>query len=152
MQPLPPKDGPGLSTMGLVIADAQLAATADPKLGGAQIAFMNSGGVRADLLYPAAPGELSDGLVSYGEAFAVQPFGNSLVVMTLTGAQIKTLLEQQFYPTYDYVLQVSKGFTFTWTKSAQLGSKVDPAKEAVRFITSIVRIRLNGLKGVYRHA
>jgi 5'-nucleotidase len=124
---LPVKDGPGHATMGLVVADAQLAATADPKFGGAQIAFMNPGGVRADLLYPAAPGEAKDGLVSYGEAFTVQPFGNSLVVMTLTGAQIEKLLEQQFTMAGNKVLQVSKGFTFAWSASAPLGAKVDPA-------------------------
>jgi len=124
---LPVKDGPGHATMGLVVADAQLAATADPKFGGAQIAFMNPGGVRADLLHPAAPGEAEDGLVSYGEAFTVQPFGNSLVVMTLTGAQIETLLEQQFTMAGAKVLQVSKGFTFAWSASAPLGAKVDPA-------------------------
>ncbi len=135
LEKTPPKDGPGISTMGLVIADAQLAATADPKLGGAQIAFMNSGGVRADLVYPAAPGELADGIVTYGEAFAVQPFGNSLVVMTLTGAQIKALLEQQFTPGFEYVLQVSKGFTFTWSKSAQVGAKVDPSSIKLNGVT-----------------
>ena len=121
------KDGPGHATMGLVVADAQLAATADPKFGGAQIAFMNPGGVRADLSYPAAPGEAKDGLVSYGEAFTVQPFGNSLVVMTLTGAQIETLLEQQFTMAGNKILQVSEGFSFTWSASAPIGSKVDPA-------------------------
>jgi 5'-nucleotidase len=76
--------------MGNLIADAQLAATAPAGKGGAQIAFMNPGGVRADLV-PAA-----DGSVSYGQIFSVQPFGNSLVVKTMTGAQIRALLEQQF--------------------------------------------------------
>lgn len=123
----PVKDGPGNSTMGLVIADAQLAATADVMLGGAEIAFMNQGGVRADMLYPAAPGEPNDGIVTYGEAFTVQPFGNSLVVMTLTGAQLKTMLEQQFPPGFERVLQPSKGFTYTWKKSGPPGNKVDPA-------------------------
>ena len=69
------------------IADAQLAATRGL---GAQIAFTNSGGVRADIV-PAA-----DGSVTYGQIFAMQPFGNNLVVKTLTGAQLKALLEQQF--------------------------------------------------------
>lgn len=77
----------GESALGDVIADAQLWATAPAALGGAQLAFMNAGGIRADL--PA-------GSVTYGQAFSVQPFGNSLVTMTLTGAQIDALLEQQF--------------------------------------------------------
>jgi 5'-nucleotidase len=49
---------------------------------------MNAAGVRNDL---HGPGE-----VTYGEAFAVQPFSNHLVTLTLTGAQIEHLLEQQF--------------------------------------------------------
>jgi len=123
----PPMMKPGLSTMGAVIADSQLAATAPVMLGAAQIALMNQGGVRADLLFPKAPGELVDGVVSYGEAFAVQPFGNSLVVMTLTGAQIDAVLEQQFSQNFSNVLQVSQGFSFAYSASAPLGARVDPA-------------------------
>ncbi len=73
------------STLGNVIADAQLAATDDEA--GAVAAFMNPGGVRADLLA---------GDVTYEEAFTVQPFGNNLVTLDLTGAQLNCLLEQQF--------------------------------------------------------
>ncbi len=130
-----PPNGSGLSPMGVVVANSQLAATADPKLGGAQIAFMNPGGVRADMVYddngtPADPSD--DGTVTYGDAFAVQPFGNNLVVMTLTGAQVKTLLEQQFYlgpngNALANILQVSQGFTYTYSLSAPIGAKVDPA-------------------------
>lgn len=124
----PPMMLPGLSTMGAVIADAQLAATEDVMLGGAQIALMNPGGVRADLLYAKSPEEPDDGIVTYGEAFTVQPFGNSLVVMTLTGAQIDQVLEQEFVPGKDpKILQVSSGFTFAYSESAPFGSKVDPA-------------------------
>lgn len=78
------------SALGNLIADAQLAATQSPDRGGAQIAFMNPGGVRADLV-PAA-----DGSVTYGQLFSTQPFGNSLVVKTMTGLQLRRLLEQQF--------------------------------------------------------
>jgi 5'-nucleotidase len=124
----PPMMKPGLSTMGAVIADAQLAATADVMLGGAQIAFMNPGGVRADLVYEAAPEEAADGIVTYGEAFTVQPFGNSLVVMTLTGAQIEALLEQQFVEGFDpKILQVSAGFTYTYSEGAPVGDKIEPS-------------------------
>ena len=124
----PPMMVPGLSTMGAVIADAQLAATSIPMLGGAEIAFMNPGGVRADLLYPAAVDEPQDGIVTYGEAFTVQPFSNSLVVMDLTGAQIEALLEQQWVPGKDpKILQVSEGFTYAHSLSAPIGAKVDPA-------------------------
>ena len=85
----------GGSALGGVITDAQLAATGSDATGGAVAAFMNPGGIRADIRF-AASGNEADGEVTYGEAFAVHPFGNSLVTMSLTGAQIKTLLEQQF--------------------------------------------------------
>jgi 5'-nucleotidase len=86
----------GESALGDVIADAQLWATTPADLGGAQIAFMNAGGIRADLTFTEISGGEAEGEVTYGEAFTVQPFGNSLVTMTLTGAQVDALLEQQF--------------------------------------------------------
>jgi 5'-nucleotidase len=104
---------------GDVIADAQLVATQPANLGGAQIAFMNPGGIRGGalngfLFTPAgaeAPGE-----VTYGEAFTIQPFGNSLVTKTMTGAQIRDLLEQQFVgcggQTTKRILQISAGFSY----------------------------------------
>ena len=80
---------------GNLIADAQLAATDDPGTGDAVAAFMNPGGVRADFVH-APSGSEDPGEVTYGEAFTVQPFGNSLVTMTLTGAQILEMLKQQW--------------------------------------------------------
>ena len=68
-------------------------------------------------------------LVRYEEIFNVQPFGNSLVTMTLTGAQIDTMLEQQFDNPgtgQNRVLSLSTGSTYSWTASAAIGSKVDP--------------------------
>jgi 5'-nucleotidase len=117
----------GESALGDVIADAQLAATDDPGFGDAVAAFMNPGGIRADLTFPSSSVGEGDGRVTYGEAFAVQPFGNSLVTMTLTGAQIDTLLEQQFDNPgvgQSRILQVSDGFAYTWSASAPTGSKV----------------------------
>ena len=73
-----------------LIADAGLAATKGPRRGNADLSFINATGVRTDLI-PAA-----DGTVTYGQIFALQPFGNNLVVKTLTGTQLKALLEQQF--------------------------------------------------------
>ncbi|WP_344137879.1 bifunctional metallophosphatase/5'-nucleotidase [Luedemannella flava] len=81
--------------LGDVIADAQLAATSSASTGGAQIALMNTGGIRADLVY-AQSGAEGDGVVTYGEAFAVQPFNNNLVTLDYTGAQLLTVLQQQF--------------------------------------------------------
>jgi 2',3'-cyclic-nucleotide 2'-phosphodiesterase (5'-nucleotidase family) len=81
-----------------LIADAQLAATA-PAPGSAQMAFMNPGGVRADLTYASSSAGEGDGVVTYGEAFTVQPFGNFVTVKTMTGDMIERLLEQQFTDT-----------------------------------------------------
>lgn len=120
----------GESALGDVIADGQLAATADPSLGGAVIAFMNPGGIRADLSYLSSPAGEGDGNVTYGEMFTVQPFGNSMVTMTLTGAQIERLLEEQFIGCTlgsNRILQVSAGFTYTWKASGPVCDKVDPA-------------------------
>ena len=111
----------GESALGDVIADAQLEGTDDAGTGNAVAAFMNPGGIRADF---------DAGEVTYGEAFTVQPFGNSLVTMTLTGAQIETLLEQQWCgqdPARPRILQVSAGFTYEWSFAAPICDKVDPA-------------------------
>lgn len=117
----------GESALGDVIADAQLEATNDPGFGDAVVAFMNPGGIRADLTFSQISGGEQPGEVTYGEMFTVQPFGNSMVTMTLTGAQIKAVLEQQFNnPSagQNRILQVSNGFTYTWSVSAPMGSKV----------------------------
>jgi 5'-nucleotidase len=122
----------GESALGDLIADGQLAATADPAFGGAVVAFMNPGGIRADLTYASSPAGEGDGNVTYGEMFTVQPFGNSMVTLTITGAQIDTLLEQQFVGCGQpaggqKILQVSAGFTYSWSASAPACNKVDPS-------------------------
>jgi 5'-nucleotidase len=113
----------GESALGNLIADAQLHATRAPERGGAQIAFTNPGGVRASLV----PRE--DGSVLFSQLFAVHPFGNDLVTLTLTGAQIRELLEQQFTgyrngQTAPRVLQPSAGFRYVWRSSAAPGQRV----------------------------
>jgi 5'-nucleotidase len=118
----------GESALGDVIADAQLAATAPAGFGDAVVAFMNPGGIRTDLLFNQISGGEAPGEVTYGEAFNVQPFGNALVTMTLTGNQIDTLLELQFdnpTPGSTRILQVSDGFIYTWDDAQPTGSKVD---------------------------
>jgi 5'-nucleotidase len=103
---------------GDLIADAQLHATAPADLGGAQMAFMNSGGVRGTGMV-AGPFPHD---VTYGEAFTLQPFGNSLVVMDLTAGQIRDLLEQQFPgcegQTVAHILQLSRGLLERWSTGA----------------------------------
>ncbi len=107
----------GESALGDVIADAQLAATAPAGLGGAQIAFMNPGGIRGDMhTSDISSGGEAIGEVTYGEAFTVQPFGNSLVTKTMTGDMIRRLLQQQFVgcavPTSPRILQISSTFSY----------------------------------------
>jgi 5'-nucleotidase len=128
----------GESALGDVIADAQLDATNDPGFGDAVVAFMNPGGIRADLLYAGSPAGEGDGNVTYNESFTVQPFGNSLVTMTLSGAQLDTLLEQQFVgcgQTANRILQVSNGFTYSWSASGAACEKVDAASIMIDGVT-----------------
>jgi 5'-nucleotidase len=115
----------GESTLGDVIADAQLVATQPASLGGAQLAFMNPGGIRADLrVNDISSGGEAPGEVTYGEAFTVQPFGNSLVTKTMTGDMIRRLLQQQFQgcggtaPATGRILQISVTFKYEQAPAA----------------------------------
>jgi len=100
----------GESALGDIIADAMLE-TARNEAGQVDIAFMNPGGIRADLAF-------KNGDVSYGDIFAIQPFGNELVVLTLKGSEILEILKQQYQPSGNNILQVSDGFSFTWRQPA----------------------------------
>ena len=88
---------------------------------------MNPGGLRADLLYDES-GDEGDGVVTYAEANLVQPFANTLNTITLTGAQIEQVLEQQWQPsgasTPFLHLGVSRGFRYTYDPSAAAGSRI----------------------------
>jgi len=103
----------GETPLGDLIADAQLSATDDEQ--GAVAAFMNPGGVRADL---------GAGPVTYEEAFTVQPFGNYLTTLDLTGAQLDCLLEQQFVT--ERMLQPSAGVRYTVRQAGTPGTASDP--------------------------
>ncbi|MFJ4903340.1 bifunctional metallophosphatase/5'-nucleotidase [Streptomyces sp. NPDC088727] len=128
--------------LGNLIADAQLEGLAPADKGGAVVAFMNPGGIRADLVYKASGSE-GDGVVTYGESFTVQPFTNMMNVLDLTGAQLVSALQQQVSGANEAspkILQVSKGLTYTldMTKSGAdrvvtgtiklNGEAIDPAK------------------------
>ncbi|MFI9526728.1 ExeM/NucH family extracellular endonuclease [Micromonospora rosaria] len=110
------------STLGNLVADAQLAGTREPGRGGAQIALMNPGGLRADLRYG------TDGTVTYSAAFSVQPFANDVVTKSYTGAQIKEVLEQQWQPEGAsrpvLWLGVSKGLNYVYDPEAPKGSRI----------------------------
>ncbi|MHC5701107.1 bifunctional metallophosphatase/5'-nucleotidase [Streptomyces tirandamycinicus] len=127
---------------GNLIADAQLEGMAPADKGGAQLALMNPGGIRAGLVHKASGSE-GDGVVTYGEAFTVQPFTNMMTAVDLTGAQLITALQQQVSGSNQAapkILQVSQGFTYTLdmtktgadrivTDSVRLnGEPIDPAK------------------------
>jgi 5'-nucleotidase len=123
-------DDAGETALGDVIADAQLASTAPTDFGGAVVAFMNPGGIRADLVYNNNAGGEAPGQVTYNELFTVQPFNNVMTVKTMTGDMIYRLLEQQFRvaPAPDVILQVSNGFTYSYNRSLPAGSRVSNAK------------------------
>lgn len=125
----------GESQLGDLLADAQLAAAGQPSTGGAVVAFVNPGTMRTDL--PAVASNSFE--VTYGECMSVQPFGNSLVVKTLTGAQILAALEQQFdnpSPRQTRILQVSYGFAYSYDSSRPAGSRV--ARDSVRIKGKVV--------------
>jgi 5'-nucleotidase len=114
------------STLGNLVAEAQRWATRNEESGSAQIAFMNPGGLRADMVGDgtgAFPRTLT-----YKQAADVQSFANTLVNMRLTGAQIKTVLEQQWQPTGAsrpfLKLGISKGFTYTFDDTKAVGSRI----------------------------
>ena len=111
---------------GSLIADAQLQATQPAPLGAAVIAFMNAGGVRSPGFAVAGASYPYD--VTYGDAFTVQPFGNTLVTVTLTAQQLKNVLEQQFSGCMNQsaqrILQVSNGLRYSWSASAPPCAKI----------------------------
>jgi 5'-nucleotidase len=114
----------GEQPLGDLIADAQLADTSVVTGGQTPvIAFMNPGGIRADLTYSSSKYGEAPGAVTYEEAFNVQPFNNYLVSMNLTGQQIYDVLNQQRTGknagSQAKMLQISKGFTYTWSTATQ---------------------------------
>lgn len=115
------------STLGNFVADVQLWA-AQRTVPDTQIAFMNPGGLRQDLKYAASGTEAAPGIVTYREAAGVQPFANTLVTMSLTGDQIRRVLEQQWQPATAsrpfLKLGVSGGLTYTTDYAAAAGSRV----------------------------
>ncbi|MFB5197297.1 bifunctional metallophosphatase/5'-nucleotidase [Neobacillus sp. KR4-4] len=98
----------GESVLGSFIADAQRNALKT------EFAFMNPGGIRADI----DPGE-----ITWGEVYTVQPFNNDLVKMTMTGQQIRDLLKQQWSPTKTNMLQIS-GLTYSWDANKPIGQRI----------------------------
>ncbi len=123
------------SSLGNLIADAQLAAANAPGsvLGGGDLAFMNPGGIRADLncAPPAGSGQAS-GDITFAETFTVQPFSNTVNAVDLTGAAIDEILEQQWAmrgTSLSFLqLSVSSNVQYTFDPNAPLGQRIDPAE------------------------
>lgn len=122
------------STLGRVVADAELEAT--KKSAKAQVAIVNAAGIRADILFPKSGDEKEDGLVTYGEIFAAQPFGNKLYTMTVTGAELQETLGRELKGAGVYV---SEGLVIKWDKESK-----DPPKLTLngKPVTPAQKIRL----------
>jgi 5'-nucleotidase len=123
------------SDLGNLVADAQLRAT---EANGAQIALMNPGGLRADLLFDSPAG--TAGEVTFAEAFNVQPFGNLLTTIPMTGQQVIDVLEQQCQPAGSsrpfLFLGVSDGLTYTLDRTIEAGACTS---------ISVTEVRLGGV-------
>lgn len=115
------------STIGNLVAEVHRWATSAPENGAAEIAFMNPGGIRADMTGASYPAQLT-----YRDAATVQPFANTLVNMDMTGAQIKQVLEEQWQrdgegnvpPRAFLRLGVSAGFEYTYDPSRPEGDRI----------------------------
>ncbi|MFV2144103.1 5'-nucleotidase C-terminal domain-containing protein [Isoptericola sp. G70] len=120
----------GESTLGNLVAEVQRWATATEEAGSAEIAFMNPGGLRADLT--GDPEAELPRTLTYQQAAVVQPFANTLVNMRLTGEQVKTALEQQWQrdasgdvPSRPFLrLGASEGFTYTYDPALAEGDRI----------------------------
>jgi 5'-nucleotidase len=121
--------GAGESTLGRVLADVYLKA-GQTTGGGAELAIMNPGGIRADLV---ASRSLRPSPVTYADLFAVLPFSNEVIVKSVSGEAVLEALEQQFGAERTRVMQVSEGFTYAYDPTRPRGQRVDRSS-----------VRLNG--------
>ena len=134
------RGGPADSPAGRLIADAQLAATQAAANGGAEAALMNPGGIRTNLACQGPP----PCPVTYGQLFAMQPFGNSLTVLTLSGTDLKELLERQQPPGRDQATLLSPSATlrYRWHSTAPFGQRVSDLRLQGRPIQPNQEVRL----------
>ncbi|GAB4080164.1 bifunctional metallophosphatase/5'-nucleotidase [Modestobacter muralis] len=125
--PTPVESRGGESSLGNLIAQAQLEAMQTAAYGNPVLAVMNPGGLRTDLTYAASQGGEPPGQVTYREVFDVQPFGNTVNAVTLSGAAIKDVLEQQFPSaarSSQLILGTSEGFSCSYDASLPAGQRV----------------------------
>ncbi|MFN3707347.1 ExeM/NucH family extracellular endonuclease [Microcella sp.] len=133
----------GSSTLGNLVADAQLWATRDLNT---EVAIMNPGGLRADLLFAGSGAGDPDGNVTFREAANVQPFANSLFTMELTGAQLRSVLEEQWQPdgaTRPFLkLGLSAGLEYTYDPTAPRGERISTITLNGSTVTDAQTIRI----------
>jgi 5'-nucleotidase len=111
----------GESAIGAVIADALLEAARNVPGAGADLAMWNPGGIRADLI--VQPGNAPTA-VTYAQIFSVMPFGNELIVRSITGEVLLKMLEEQFGEDRRRIMQVSNGFTYAYNPSRPFGQRI----------------------------
>jgi 5'-nucleotidase len=130
----------GENPLGNLIADAQLADTDDADRGDADIALMNPGGVRADLTFASSPKGEGDGVVTYGEAFSVQPFNNIVTTNTFTGAQLLDVLKDQWcgpVAEAQVVLLPSSTLTYTYNRTVATAISDTPCAGAANPVSNV---------------
>jgi 5'-nucleotidase len=135
----------GENPLGNLIADAQLADTDDADRGDADLALMNPGGVRADLVFAQSPKGEGDGVVTYGEAFNVQPFNNIVTTNTFTGAQLLDVLKDQWCgPVVEaqVVLLPSSTLTYTFSRTTATTISDTPCAGAPNPVSNV---QINGV-------
>jgi 5'-nucleotidase len=119
------RNAAGESALGDLVADAMLEG-ARAVAGHVDVAMTNSGGIRNDLV-PSGPPHAGALTITYGDVFNVLPFGNIVMVKTMSGDAIARLLEQQFTGRATRYLQVANGLSYSWDSTRDKGSRVDRA-------------------------
>ncbi|MGA7148920.1 MAG: 5'-nucleotidase C-terminal domain-containing protein [Microbacterium sp.] len=159
-QGVPNENRGGESTLGNLVAEVQQWATEAPESGAAEIAFMNPGGLRADMRGTDPGDGTYPRTLTYRQAADVQSFANTLVNMQLTGAQIKTVLEQQWQrnafnqlPTRPFLrLGVSEGFEYTYTQETVTETPIDnPATPDVDESLAVYTAPQGTVTGMWLH-
>jgi 5'-nucleotidase len=107
--------------LGNVVADAFLEAGNAPGAG-ADLAFTNPGSIRADVIAHDSAGSSP---VTYSQLFSVLPFGNEVIVKSLTGEAVVQMLEEQFGAERNRIMQVSRGFTYAYSVKRPRGQRID---------------------------
>lgn len=123
-------NGSGEAQMGDVVADAFLTVARPEERGGAQIGMTNWGSLRTDFVHPAGASAATPHQLTYGDVANLMPFGNTIIVKTLTGEQLWQILEQQFDnpgPGLITILQVSNNVRYRYDPARPAGTRINHA-------------------------